>query len=192
MVVREGMNTQRLKQPQDLFVTFPEPDTVTPCGGDCNKYSFCGNTAWHKPLGWLFLSLVVLSGGLWYSERSCLGNKQLNNQREKRPGESSFRKTSIPALGSARVMDVSVPPLFSNTSFCTWNLRVTFTCFWSDLRSGASVGVWLEALLLGWVTSVWTVCFIIALFTPALAEHNLIFHASNKCNWERIDLHTDT
>lgn len=49
MVVREGMNTQRLKQPQDLFVTFPEPDTVTPRRGDCNKYSFCGNTAWHKP-----------------------------------------------------------------------------------------------------------------------------------------------
>lgn len=79
--------------------------------------------------------------------------------------------------------------------------QAIFTSILTDLKWGVPVSICRTCYcsgnkslseMLGWLSAVWTVCFIIALFTPALAEHNLIFHASNKCNWERIDLHTDT
>lgn len=90
------------------------------------------------------LSLLVLSGGFWHSERSCLGNKQLNNQWEKRPGESSCENLHF-LPGAVLGLQMSL--------FLHCSGTVPFS--WWDLR-GASLGVWLEALW-GWVTQFSTI-----------------------------------
>lgn len=67
-----------------------------------------------------------------------------------------------------------------------WRVPVSIcgTCY-------CSVGKSLSETL-GWLSATWTVWFIIDLFTPALAEDNLIFYASNKYNSKWINLHAET
>lgn len=136
---REGRDTETLRQDRICLLLSQKAVTLTPCRGTVTNAALVGILPVTNP-AMTVLSLAVLSGGFWDSERSCLGNKQLNNQWEKRPGESSLEKTFIPVWGSAGITNPSVLHL-CHLSLLHMGFGVTSPGFWSDL------GVWLEALL---------------------------------------------